>query len=242
MIRSLARGLDALTLLAEARNGLSVSEIAESLAVDKSTAMRLMKTLVESGFAHQAMKTRRYHMSMSVVGLGYRHLQDLKLRELAHPLLTRLVAETRESAHLAILAGEEALVMEDIVTQESLRVETGIGRFSPLHCTAIGKALLAFSDAPPPSTLTAYTEKTITQYDALQVHLGFVREQGYALDDEEYTLGVRCMAAPVFDRHGLCVAAIGISGPAVRVTHAMVASHSEKVMHMADAMSRALAG
>ena len=240
MIQSLARGLEALTLLSKMPEGLSVTEVAEALVVDKSTAMRLMKTLVEAGFAVQSKVTRRYYLSMKLVGLGYRYLNDLDLRQMAIPLLENLVKLTKESAHLAILADNEALVLDDIVTTEALRVETGSGRFSPLHCTAIGKSLLAFSEIPIPNQLTRFTDKTITTQKSLQTHLEAIREQGYALDDEEYTIGVRCLAAPVFDKNGLCIATIGISGPAIRVTVPKVNYYSELVMESASEMQNIL--
>ena len=241
MIRSLSRGLQALALLADFPEGVSVGEMSSRLDVDKSTAMRLLKTLVDSGFAVQSQRTRRYHMTTRIVGLSHRFLKNLRLRELAYPFLEALVSETNESAHLAIAAGGEALVLDDIVTQASLRVETGAGRFSPLHCTAIGKALLAYSQLKIEGPFHRYTENTLTQQNELVTNLGDVRSRGYAVDNEEYMDGVRCLAAPVIDAHGICVGALGISGPANRVTLAAVPDLGATLLSKARALAEMLA-
>jgi len=117
-------------------------------------------------------------------------------------------------------------------------VTTGVGTLAPLHCTALGKSLLAFStEAVFPSELQAFTPRTITDAETLRRHLEQVRQQGYAVDDEEYDFGVRCVAAPVFDYRGKAVGAIGISGPAGRMTLERVAEFATVVREVSRNLS-----
>ncbi|HVO69393.1 MAG TPA: IclR family transcriptional regulator C-terminal domain-containing protein, partial [Aggregatilineaceae bacterium] len=124
--------------------------------------------------------------------------------------------------------------------EASLRVVGGIGRKIPLHSTAVGKALLAFSDLPVPAHLESETSRTITDLARLLEHLEHVRAQGYALDDEEHHEGVRCIAAPVYDYMGSAIATIGISGPTVRVTDDRIPELAQQVLAAARELSNDL--
>jgi IclR family transcriptional regulator, KDG regulon repressor len=214
-VQSLSRGLDILDLLA-GEGSLGVTEIARVIQVDKSTASRLVQTLVGHGFVEQ--EGRRYRMSTKVMTLSRRILNQTPLNDRARPFLYELVEQTGECAHIAIYSRGQAYVLEDIETASLLRVAGGAGRMTPLHCTALGKCLLAFSDVLMPAQLPGRTARTITDPQQLRLHLEQVRHQGYAVDDEELETGVRCLAAPVYDYSGKAIAAIGISGPAVRVS------------------------
>ena len=181
-------------------------------------------------------QSRGYQLGKKVQELSFAMRMNLPQIH-ARPFLKRLVEQTGESAHLAILIQGQALVIEDVETLETLRVDSGIGRFCPPHCTAIGKSLLAFNPLPLPQTLDRYTDKTILDKYELRQHMEQVRQQGYAVDDEEYTVGVRCLAAPVFDDSYGAVATIGISGPTVRVTHERVPEIATYVKQAAQALS-----
>jgi DNA-binding IclR family transcriptional regulator len=141
----------------------------------------------------------------------------MPLREQAKPFLYELAEATGEAAHVAVYAQGQALVIADVESNKTLRVASGIGRLSPLHCTAIGKSLLAFSGVPVPDELSRETAHTIIDAEQLRIHLSDIRFQGYALDDEEYDDGVRCLAVPVYDYSGDAIATLGISGPTVRL-------------------------
>jgi IclR family KDG regulon transcriptional repressor len=141
----------------------------------------------------------------------------MPLRDQAKPFLRQLVERTGECSHLAILAQGQALYIDQVESPSSLRVTTGVGTLAPLHCTALGKVMLAFSHEPLPEEMPVFTPRTISDRETLRAHLDQTRRQGYAIDDEEYEYGVRCVAAPVFDFRGKVVGAIGISGPAGRI-------------------------
>jgi len=218
-IKSLARGLKLLERLALAENGAGITELATQLGIDKSSASRLVQTLASYGFAEQDPDTRRYRLGPRIVTLSRYMLTRMPLRDEAKPFLRRLVERTGEGAHLAILSQGGALYIDQVESPATLRATTGVGTVAPLHCTALGKVLLAFDgNARIPDELKAYTPRTITAPETLRMHLEQTRRQGYAIDDEEYEYGVRCVAVPVFDFRGKAVGAIGISGPAGRIS------------------------
>ncbi len=239
-VQSLARGLRILDLLAQAHDTIGISEVAQDLGVDKSSAWRLLQTLVTHGYAIQDPESKRYRLGSHVVALSYAVLHDMPLRDQARDFLYDLVEKTGECAHMAVYSQGQALVIADVETSATLRVITGVGRVAPLHCTAVGKALLAFGKYPFPSELARYTPLTITDHQALLRHLQQTRDQGFALDDEELTLGVRCMAAPVYDLSGELVGSLGISGPTLRVTRERIVELSTLIVAAAHGLSNRL--
>lgn len=237
-IQSLARGLKIMELLAASADTVGVTELADELGIDKSSVSRLVQTLASRGYAEQDPQSRRYRLGPQVVRLSRSLLTRMPLREEAKPFLIELVDRTGECAHLAILAQNQALYIDQVESPASLRVTTGVGTLAPLHCTALGKSLLAFDgNAVLPETLPAFTPRTITDPESLRLHLEQTRCQGYALDDEEYELGVRCVAAPIYDYRGKVVGAIGISGPAGRMSLERVAEFTMIVTQASTELS-----
>jgi DNA-binding IclR family transcriptional regulator len=141
----------------------------------------------------------------------------LPLREAAKPFIKELMEKTGECAHLAVYSQGKALYIDQVESPATLRVNAQVGTMNPLHCTALGKILLAFCDAPFPTELESYTPATITDPAKLRNHLEQVKQLGYAVDDQEFDSGVRCIAAPAYDFRGRGIAAIGISAPASRI-------------------------
>ena len=239
-MQTLARGLRILDLIADADRALGVTEIAHQLQLDKSTVSRLVRTLANYGYVQVHDGSRGYVLGKRVRQISWHYLNRMPVRETAKPHLYRLVKKTGECAHTAVYSSGKALMIDDVEAEASLRVVGGIGRLIPLHCTAVGKVLLAFSDVPIPAALEKKTANTITERAALLEHLETIRQQGYAFDDEEHQEGVRCLAAPVYDYMGAAVAAIGISGPTVRVTDDRVAELAQIVVEEARALSEEL--
>lgn len=236
-IQSLARGLRILDLLNQAPEGVTITELAETLGVDKGSASRLVATLTRYGYAEKDDITRRYHLGPQVVSLSRSVLARLPLREAAKPYLRQLMEVTGECAHLAVHAQGKALYIDQVESPATLRVNAAVGTMNPLHCTALGKALLAFGGFDPPASLEAYTPNTITDPQALRRHLEDVRQLGYAIDDGEFDPGVRCIAVPVFDFRGKVAGAIGISGPATRVTLRRLPELAAAVLEIGQALS-----
>ncbi|MFT5195859.1 MAG: IclR family KDG regulon transcriptional repressor [Cellvibrionaceae bacterium] len=240
IIKSLSRGLTIIELLGKSEKSLGVTEISKELGVDKSSATRLIQTLIKHEFAIKDPESRRFLLGPKIHSLANFSTQSLPLKTISLPLLQRLMEKTGENSHVAIYSQEKCLVVADIESTAQLRVVSGEGRLIPNHCTAIGKCIIAFADHPMPKDLAAHTPRTITSRDQFKLHLEQVRDRGYALDDEEHEYGVRCMAAPIYDEAGKAIASLGISGPTVRVTLDKVPELSKVVMQAARELSELL--
>ena len=161
---------------------------------------------------------------MRLFDFGNRAIEQYDLRDRAQPHLRRLVAETEETAHLCILEAARVIYIDKIEPARSVRMITRIGASNPVHCTSVGKAMLAFlpeeksADILRRLRFERYTHHTITTAEALRAELEKTRRRGYAVDDEEYEEGLRCIAMPVLDAQRLPVAAVSVSGPSFRVT------------------------
>jgi len=246
-LRSLARGLSLLDALVDDAShlgpdaALAVGEIASRLGIDKSSASRLAGTLAEHRYLERNAADRRYRlgprMRHAVTGPGSHE----RLREHARPFLYLLMKQSGECAHTAVLSAGHALIIDDVESAASLRVAGGVGRLNALHCTAVGKCLLAFGEVDPPERLARRTERTITRHDDLMQELARTRERGWAFDDVENEPGVRCLAAPVRDEGGVTVACIGISGPTVRMSRSRIPILAGSVAEAAHELSLALA-
>lgn len=231
LLKSLARGLEALDYLVARDQPVKLTDLASALGVDKSNASHLLRTLVASGYADQ-VEGRRYRASAKVAAIRPSPtLEDIiDVRDRLRPALAALVEETRECAHVAVLVGSRVWYIDKIASPLPLKVDHPIGSLAPLHCTALGKAFLAFGGAAPPATLEQFTPKSITTYVALDTDIAAARKRGFALDDEEYTLGIRCAAVPIYDQQGRMVAAIGVSGPTVRLDNSRFADLGQAVL------------
>lgn len=236
-IQSLARGLKILEIMAECEYGVGITELADQLGVDKSTASRLVQTLLKDGFVQKSEDGRTYILGPAVVNLSRSVITRMPLREAAKPFLRELVDASGECSHIAIYAQGKALYVDQMESPSTLRVNVEVGQLAPLHCTALGKVLLAFGDYPIPIELEQYTPKTIIDVQDLQKELRVIREQGYAIDDEEFDRDVRCIAAPVFDFRNKLVGAIGISGPAARLNHQQIDQFAPQIMNIARQLS-----
>ncbi len=215
VLQSLSRGLRTLDLLREAGEPLRLTHIADELGVRKSNASHVLKTLVAAGWAIQD-STRRY---APAARCGGRHtLSDVvACKERCRPALESLVAATGECAHLAVLVEHRVWYVDKVESALPLKVDHPIGALSPLHCTALGKAFLAFGKAAIPPVLSRYTDRTIVERHLLARDVAATRARGFAIDNEEFAEGIRCVARPVYDIRGDMIAALGISGPSVRI-------------------------
>ncbi len=240
-IQSLARGLRALDILENEREGIGITGIARRIDIDKSTASRIMRTLANYGYAEQSPRTRRYTLGPRLVRLGQSLLTRTPLRDQARPFLRELVAQTSECAHIAVRAGDQVLYLDQVEAPASLRVSTGVGTLAPLHCTALGKVLLAFGDGVLPPQLEGHTPRTISDAATLRMHLEQARRQGYAIDDEEFNDDVRCVAVPLYGLDNDLVGAIGISGPGARLSLTRIHDLAPLVQRVGQALSDRLA-
>jgi IclR family acetate operon transcriptional repressor len=236
-IQSLGRGLRILDALGKATDGATLSDLTAILEVDKGTASRLVSTLVSYGYAERDETTRRIFLGSRVVTLSRSVLNRLPLREAAKPFLRELMERTGECAHLAVFSQGKALYIDQVESPATLRVNAEVGTMNPLHCTALGKVILAFCGAKISPNLESFTPATIIDPSRLIIQIEQILKQGYAVDDQEFETGVRCIAAPVFDFRGKGIASIGISGPASRVTPDRINPLAEIVVGIAGDLS-----
>jgi DNA-binding IclR family transcriptional regulator len=245
-IQAIERAVSILNAFSPEDPELGVTELADRLGLHKSTVHRFMVNLDAAGLVERNPRTGRYRLGLRIFELGGLVMQQMNLWDEALPFLEGLVHDTGETGHLAVLDGGEAIYIERVEARRALRVPSAIGRGYPAHATNLGKVLLA--DLPDERVeeivaergLAAYTPHTITDADRLTAELERIRALGYAVDNEEYDEGLRCIGAPVRDHSGHVVAALGIGGPVTRITPDRVDELAELVMTAARGLSRRL--
>lgn len=246
LINSLARGVDILRILAQAETPLGVTELGERLRVDPSTAYRLVATLEAQGLVRQEPDSKKYGVGYGVLELANALLRRLNIVSLTEPLLETITNRTGESTHVAVLEGPRAVFVARRSGAGILRVETTVGSSEPAYCTAVGKALLVDFTREELATLFAredlkrHTPQTITTIEDLTAELERVRRLGYAFDDEELHVGVRCVAAPIRDHRGRIVASFGLSAPAGRLPREQRKEFVEPIQQAAQTVSEQL--
>jgi IclR family transcriptional regulator, KDG regulon repressor len=228
-VKSLVKALGILEFLSDGTSeSYTLTEISRGLRLHVSTVHRLLVNLVRQGFVEADPVTGGYHLGFRVLRMGLRVLNRLDFRRIADPLLRQLNEETQETVHLAILQGDRALSIEKFGSPQPVGLTAPLGGVIPLHCTGVGKVLLAFQDEVmarriyESAPFERQTSHTITSLPQLKKELAQIREQGYSVDNEEAVEGLRCVAAPIFDHRGQAVAAFSVAGPSTRVTMARV--------------------
>lgn len=212
------RTMRVLEFIAQSKRGVSVSEISRNLALPKSSTYLVLKTLEQEDYLHRSAQSRRYYFGSSLVTLSRKVLENLDLREVARPVLNRLMRNTGIIVHLAVLDGSEAVIVDRSGPLGSGAGADWVGRRLDLNCTGVGKALAAFLASEQLEKLISakhfarHNENTVVTISGLKRELARVREQGYATDDEEDELGVRCIGVPVLDGQRRAIAAISLAG------------------------------
>ena len=212
------RAITILEAAAERRDGLTNSEISRKLAIPKSSASYILRTLERRGFLRRDRETGRYRLGLKVLSLGRDVLASLNIGEMAQPFMSSLVERVHMTSHLAVLDQGEAVYVEKVEASGFFKVNTWVGRRMFVHSTSVGKVLVAWMPRPEVEAilrekgLKKRTPRTITGQGRFFAELERVRAHGYAVDDEENSLGARCVAAPVFDMLGNVEFALGISG------------------------------
>lgn len=243
-IPNLTNACQVLKTLATETEGLLLSELVQRLDLPHTSALRIVTTLCEAGFLQRS--GNQYMLGSGLIPLGQQALARLDIRAIARPILRRLTEQTGETSHLAILSGGRSLLVEVVQSPAPIRVGAPAGTLAELHCSATGKSLIATLPAERldsllgTKALPSKTRKTLTTLPRLRTELARVRKQGYAVDDEEFFEGIRCLAAPVHNATGEVVAAIGITGAVTRFTSARIAPVARQVMAAALDLSLGL--
>jgi IclR family pca regulon transcriptional regulator len=223
-LKSLAKGLHVLEILAESRRPLSLVELSRKAGANNATVTRICHTLTELGYVSRD-RARRFHPTPKILSLGYASMDGIGWREVARHYLEELAESTGETVNLSILQDRELMYLVRINnTGRILPFDLQLGSRLPLHCTSMGKALLAFADPDDTARIladyefTPITHNTITNHEDFRHELNRVREQGYSLNDEELSYGLRSVSAPIKDLTGKAMAALNIAVPTKRVS------------------------
>ena len=219
ILQTLDRGLRALDYMHAQGGSVRLTDVAAALGVDKSNASNLLRTLVAAGYADQDANRRYRSISGFQREAGSEHsLEEIvACKESWRYVLEAVAGSTGECAHLAVRVESRVWYIDKVQSSLPLKVDHPIGSLAPLHCTALGKAFLAFGGAQAVMPLTGYTPATMTSVEALELELERTRERGYAVDDEEFAIGIRCVGGPIMDRQDRMIAALSVSGPTVRI-------------------------
>lgn len=240
------RALNILEAAAHRRDGLTNSEISRNLGIPKSSASYILRTLERRGYLRREPETGRYRLGLKILSLGGDAQANLDIADVALPFMRALVERIHMTVHLAVLDQGEAVYIEKVEAPGFFKVNTWVGRRMFLHSTSVGKCLLAWLPKHEVETLIKQqglkkrTPKTITSVTKLLSDLEHVKLEGYAVDDEENSLGARCLGAPVSDVTGTVVAALGASGTLTQMDEASMPRITEAVKETARRISRQL--
>jgi IclR family KDG regulon transcriptional repressor len=243
-ITSLQRGLKLLTLFSKADGGLSATQVAKLSSLPVSTVHRFLMNLQSTGFLQ--CDDGGYHLGTACFSLGQAALRHLDIRRVSLPYLQELNRTTRETVHLTVRHELLVVYVEKLDSPEPLRIFSRVGAAVPLHCSAVGKVMLAYM--PPEEQAAALgqleikrrTQNTISNVQDLQAHVQKVRRSGYACDLEENELHIRCVAAPIWDHAGNVNASLSITGPVVRMSMARLRQLAPLVQQAGLNISREL--
>ncbi len=246
-IQSLDRALGILKVLAGSE-GMSLTELSEAAGQSPSTAYRVLSTFEAHGVVEFQSGQQLWFIGREAFHIGSAFLGRSNLAERARSEMRALMAETGETANLAIAEGAEVMFLSQVETHAAIRAFFRPGTRGPIHASGIGKALLAYYPTDRidrilrEQGLPAFTTNTIIDRARLMRELIAIRARGWAEDDEERTEGMRCVAAPIFNEFREAIAGVSISGPVVRMTAAKAAEHGARVRAAADRITEAIGG
>jgi len=244
-LSSVANALRLMKTFSDDDSEIGISGLAQRLGLAKSTVHRLAATLITEGMLEQDPDSGKYRLGLAVFELGSLVRRKMDVSAEARPFLRALRDQTGETIHLAVLDHASVLYINKMESRRAIRMSTNVGARAPVHCTADGKALLAFQPdevvaATFAGELPARTPNTIVDAKALRRDLAAARARGYAVDEEESELGMRSVAAPIRADSGAVIASLSIAGPTHRVSKKILMSYAREVVKAADAISQRL--
>jgi len=244
IIQSIDRALQVLELFSLEKPEWGITEISKALNIYKSNVHNVLTTLAEKGFVIKNSKTDKYKLGIKFFELGSIVIKNMDLRKIAHPYIEKLSKEFNETVHLGVLDKGRVVSIEREESDKSLCSHVEIGKRTPLHCTAVGKAIMAYLSEDEINLiirekgLEKFTENTITTKKDLENEFKKIRKQGYAVDKIEHEEGVRCVAGSIRDYTGKVVASMSVSGPAFRINESNIPSIAKKVKEYCDCISK----
>mgnify|MGYP001050648416 FL=1 len=243
LVKSVERTLKILEVLSDYSDGLGITELSDKVNLHKSTVFRLLSTLINRGYVTQDLEASKYKITFKLFELGSKKVDKLDLLKSSKPYTRMLMESVNEVVHLIIRDEAEIVYIDKVEANNTISMASRIGKRNPMYCTATGKAILAFLPEEEvlkvwnSSKIVKMTGNTITDFILFKKELHNIRQNGYAVDNEENELGVRCVAAPIFDFKGDIAAAISVSGPVNRITDDKIDFISNEVIKYANLIS-----
>ncbi len=249
-VQSLTRGLTLLELIADSHGSVALTELAQQAGLPNSTTHRLLSTMQQQGFVRQVGDLGLWTIGAHAFVVGSSFLQSRNLLALVHPVLRSLMEQSGETVNLAVLdlSDHHAVIIDQVQCTQLMRMSAPIGGKLPMHASGAGKAFLAHLGDEQVTALLHqkglhyYTPKTLMSPQSLKENLALVRKAGFSFDDEEHALGLRCVAAPIYDEHGEAFAALSISGPIARMTDDRITELGALVIREARQVTLAYSG
>ena len=233
-------------VIAHQDSGLSFSDVATETGLPRASVHRALKGLVDLGYLTFNPETKRYRGALKLANLGSEVVGHFDLREHARPYLLKMHRDTGHTCNMGIKNGNKGIHIDKVEAQDyGIKLCSEVGKSFPLHCTGMGKSLLAWSpqeevEAVLAEPLEVFTEKTVSDLEELRNLLKKIREQGYSLDDEEITRGMMCVAAPVFGTGEHLIAAISVTFPTYVFIDRGLDREIEAIKHYAAAIGGAV--
>lgn len=246
--QSLTRALTLLDRLAQAPAGMNLTDLSMQLAMPAATVHRLLSTFEEMNFVEQDADEGTWFVGLKAFTVGNAFLNRRDFVASARPCMQALVEQCGETVNLGVIDDGEVVFISQVESREMMRMIVKLGSRSPIHASGVGKAMLAaMSQARVAAILqqrglARFTDHSIDNPAQLNLALEQVRKQGYALDDEEHAVGLRCVAAPIYDENGQALAAISLSGPKARILDIRLAELGNAVRQTAADITLALGG
>lgn len=247
-VQSVDRAMLLMEALSAAESGLRLTDLARRTKLSLTTVHRLLTTLEQRHFVQFLPGDSLWHIGQQAFTIGNAFVRDRSFVAPAQPFLRRLREQTKETANLGVVQDGEIVLVDQLESREINRAISRIGGRTPMTASGMGKSVLAtYSGGEVISFLNRHglrrvTNKTLTCRDALTTQLSKIRTDGYAVDDEEYVAGIRCVAAPVYDCHADVVCAISISGLPLRMTATRIPALGRLVAETAAEMTRSIGG
>ncbi len=244
-VRVIERIFDILETLSDSNRPMNLTEISTSTEISKTTVHRLLLTMCARHYVEKN-PDNTYSIGYKLIEIASIHINSLELLTEAKPFLSNIIRELDVTAHLGILDGQDVIYIERMNIYPNIHLYSQIGFRSPAYCSSIGKCLLSclskddLDDALYAFSFEKHTKNTLTNINDLKKHLRGIRHQGWAMDDEEYKLGHRCVGAPIFDYKGDSIAAISVSGSIKQISNEKLDFIIAEVKNTANQISKRL--
>ncbi|HBF0340454.1 IclR family transcriptional regulator [Clostridioides difficile] len=248
IINALDRALEIILLLYHEKREMGITEISKAMGVYKSTVHRTLVTLENKGFVIQNAENGKYWLGINLYAIGMVVGEKMSLTEIVKPYTKKLNQEFNEVVNVSILeeraqdSPRSIIIHKEYGSNQLLSVNPSVGSSSECYCSAVGKCLMAFNDSIDfekyrKTPIHKYTEHTIDNWDDMMLFLAKIKEQGYAIDDEELEHGLTCIGAPILDKNNKAIAAISLSGPTIRMREGDFEYKIKRVIETAKSIS-----